>query len=133
MGKHKPLLGLELPVWRFAACSFCSVQQNVQHWRVSMVDFLTRRHGTWHFVRRVPTEFAAFDRRRIIKHSTKIRIADDRNGRRASSVADKLNRELETFWRAKPGNSFGDEISRYELARRQVRSLGFDLLDMARL
>jgi hypothetical protein len=59
-----------------------------------MADFLTRRHGTWHFVRRVPNEFASFDCRGIIRHSTKIRIADDRNGRRASSGADKLNREL---------------------------------------
>lgn len=80
-----------------------------------------------------PTEFAAFDRRGIIRHSTKIRISDDRNGRRAASVAEKLNRELEAFWRAKLGNSFGDELSRYELARQQVRSLGFELLDMPRL
>lgn len=43
----------------------------------------------------VPTEFAAFDPRGIVKHSTKIRIADDRNGRRASRVADQFNRELE--------------------------------------
>jgi hypothetical protein len=44
-----------------------------------MPDFLTRRHGTWHFVRRVPTEFAPFDRRGIVKHSTKVRIAEDRS------------------------------------------------------
>lgn len=95
-----------------------------------MADFLTRRHGTWHFVRRVPSEFAAFDNRRIIKHSTKIRVSEDRNGRRAAGVAEKLNRELEAFWRAKLRNSFGDELSRYELARQQVRSLGFELLEM---
>jgi len=28
-----------------------------------MPDFLTRRNGTWHFVRRVPIEFAALDPR----------------------------------------------------------------------
>jgi integrase len=98
-----------------------------------MSDFLTRRHGTWQFVRRVPAEFAAFDNRGIIKHSTKVRISEDRNGRRAASVAEKLNRELEAFWRAKLGNAFGDEISRYELARQQVRSLGFELLEMPQL
>jgi hypothetical protein len=65
-----------------------------------MSDFLTRRNGTWHFVRRVPNEFSQFDRSRIIKHSTKVRIADDRNGRTASRVVDKLNRELEAFWRS---------------------------------
>jgi hypothetical protein len=36
-----------------------------------MADRLIRRHGTWHFVGRVPTEFAAFDRREMIRHSTK--------------------------------------------------------------
>ena len=65
-----------------------------------MADFLTRRSGTWHFVRRVPMEFAHFDRRGIIKHSTKVRIAQDRTGRRAARVADKLNEELELYWKA---------------------------------
>jgi hypothetical protein len=46
----------------------------------------------------VPTEFAPFDRRGIIKHSTKVRISDDRNGRRASCDAQKLNEQLEAFW-----------------------------------
>jgi hypothetical protein len=54
-----------------------------------MPDFLTRRNGTWHFVRRVPTEFASFDRRGIIKHSTRVRVASDRAGRRAARVADR--------------------------------------------
>jgi hypothetical protein len=49
---------------------------NVQQRFTPMADFLTRRHGTWHFVRRVPTEFAPFDRRGIIRHSTKVRISD---------------------------------------------------------
>jgi hypothetical protein len=31
-----------------------------------MSDFLTRRGSTWHFVRRVPSEFAALDRRVIV-------------------------------------------------------------------
>jgi len=46
------------------------------------------------FVRCVPIEFEAFDERGIVKHSTKIRIADDRNGQRASRIADKLDQEL---------------------------------------
>lgn len=98
-----------------------------------MSDFLTRRHGTWHFVRRVPTEFAAYDSRGIIKHSTKVRVSDDRTGRRAAGVAEKLNRELEAYWRAKVGSVFGDQTSRYELARQQVRALGFELLEMPQL
>jgi hypothetical protein len=63
--------------------------------RNSMPDFLTRRCGTWHFVRRVPVEFERLDPRGIIKHSTKVRVAQDRTGRRAARVAARLNNELE--------------------------------------
>jgi integrase len=98
-----------------------------------MADFLTRRDGSWHFVRRVPAEFASLDPRGIIKHSTKVRISDDRNGRRASLVADRLNRELEAHWRALVGKAAGEEMSRYELARQQVRALGFDFIDLPQL
>ncbi len=51
-----------------------------------MPDFLTRRNGTWHFVRRVPIEFADVDRRGVVRHSTKIKIRNDRAGRRAARV-----------------------------------------------
>lgn len=80
-----------------------NVQQFVQQsWRV-MPDVLTRRNGTWHFVWRVPAEFASFDARGIIRHSTKVRIGDDRNGRRASRIAEKFNADLEAYWRAAAG------------------------------
>ena len=64
-----------------------------------MSDFLTRRGTTWHFVRRVPAEFAKLDRRGVIRHSTRVKIADDRVGRRAARIAETLNEELERFWR----------------------------------
>ena len=64
-----------------------------------MADYLTRRNGTWHFVRRVPTEFAQFDPRGVIRHSTKVRVTSDRTVRRATRVADRLNAELEAHWR----------------------------------
>jgi hypothetical protein len=67
-----------------------NVQQNVQQRFTPMAD---SHAPSWHVAFRsaVPTEFAPFDRRGIIKHSTKVRISDDRNGRRASRVAQKLN------------------------------------------
>jgi integrase len=98
-----------------------------------MADFLTRRHGTWHFVRRVPTEFAPFDRRGIIKHSTKVRISDDRNGRRASRVAQKLNEQLEAFWCSLAQGQRSEEISRYDAARYRARSLGFEYVENGQL
>ena len=94
-----------------------------------MPDFLTRRDGTWHFVRRVPTEFARFDARGIIRHSTKVRIRDDRNGRRASRVAEKLNSELEAFWRASANGPAREQLTRYDDARRYARTPGFEYVE----
>jgi hypothetical protein len=93
-----------------------------------MPDCLTRRHGTWHFVRRVPSEFADFDNRRIVRHSTKVRITDDRTGRRASRVALKLNDQLEAFWRA-AAQGCGTEFTRYDEVRHRARSLGFEYIE----
>jgi integrase len=91
-----------------------------------MSDFLTRRGATWHFVRRVPAEFARLDRRGIIRHSTRIKIADDRIGRRAARVADTLNAELERFWKDLATGHSGVDSARYDQARRHARSLGYD-------
>jgi integrase len=93
-----------------------------------MTDFLTRRGSTWPFVRRVPAEFGALDRRGIVRHTTRIKIADDRLGRRASRVADKLNSELECFWKSLADGRSSADLTRYDQARRQARSLGFDYL-----
>jgi len=93
-----------------------------------MSDFLTRRGNTWHFVRRVPAEFTALDRRGIVRHSTRIKIADDRLGRRASRVADKLNSELECFWKELADGRSKVDITRYDQARRHARSLGYDYI-----
>lgn len=98
-----------------------------------MPDFLTRRHGTWHFVRRVPNEFAKLDPRRIIKHSTKVRITHDRTGRRAARVAIRLNEELETYWRSLVQGQSSAGYARYEEARRRARELGYDYLENAQL
>src|SRR5882724_2755105 len=91
-----------------------------------MSDFLTRRHGTWHFVRRVPSEFADLDNRVIIRHSTRVRIAEDRTGRRAFRVAQKFNEQLEAFWRAAAQERSGAAFTRYDEERHCARSLGFD-------
>jgi len=91
-----------------------------------MPDFLTRRGTTWHFVRRVPAEFAALDHRGIIRHSTRIRIADDRIGRRAARVAQKLNEALESHWSSLATKQSASEASRYDEARRRARTLGYD-------
>jgi len=93
-----------------------------------MSDFLTRRGTTWHFVRRVPAEFAQLDRRVIVQHTTRIKIADDRVGRRAARVALKLNQELELFWKGLADGHLNADLHRYNDARRRARSLGYDYL-----
>jgi integrase len=94
-----------------------------------MPDFLTRRNGSWHFVRRVPIEFARFDGRGVVKHSTRIKIANDRAGRRAARVAEKFNEQLEVFWKGLSDGRPQDSLSSYDLARRRARALGFEYIE----
>jgi len=95
-----------------------------------VADFLTRRDGTWHFVRRVPAEFASFDARGIVRHSTKVWVREDRNGRRASRIADKLNGDMEAFWRAAALGRAHEQIARYDTTRQYARTLGFEYVEI---
>jgi integrase len=94
-----------------------------------MPDFLTRRNGSWHFVRRVPIEFARFDARGVVKHSTRIKIANDRAGRRAARVAEKFNEQLEVFWKELSDGRPQASLSSYDLARSRARALGFEYIE----
>jgi hypothetical protein len=98
-----------------------------------MPDFLTRRNGTWHFVRRVPTEFAMLDARGVIKHSTRIKIANDRSGRRAARVAETFNEQLEVFWKGLSDGKPRAALNSYESARQRARVLGFEYIENDRL
>lgn len=93
-----------------------------------MPDFLTLRGGVWHFVRRVPAEFAAVDPRGIIRHSTRVRIADDRSGRRAARVAERLNEALERHWKSLADGQSQSNVSRYDEARRRAQALDYDYI-----
>jgi integrase len=96
-----------------------------------MPEFLTRRNDTWHFVRRVPLEFADIDPRRIVRHSTRIRIAHDPVGRRAARVAEKFNERLELTWKDLALGQSRAESTRYEEARQHARILGYEYLENA--
>jgi len=98
-----------------------------------MPDFLTRRNGTWHFVRRVPIEFAAVDKRGVIKHSTRVKIATDRAGRRAARVAEKFNEQLEIFWSGLSNGQSKSSLNSYDLARAHARAMGFEYVDNIQL
>jgi hypothetical protein len=94
-------------------------------------DYLTERHGFWQFVRRVPLEFAALDPRGVIKHSTKVKVAKDPRGTKAVTVANTMNRELETYWRALSEGNAQEAADRYNEARRSARTFGRDYPETA--
>jgi integrase len=84
---------------------------------------LVRRAGIWRFVRRVPKQFEALDKRGIVQESTKVRVADDPKAIRAGEVADQINLELETFWRALADGNTAQATREYEEARAAARKL----------
>lgn len=91
-----------------------------------MSDYLTKRNGKWHFVRRVPIEFSSFDKRGIVKLSTKVRISADKLGQRASVVADRLNLDLEAFWSKCAAGEADRAAVEHSEAVRRARVLGVD-------
>jgi hypothetical protein len=53
-----------------------------------------KRDGVWYLIRRVPKEFAEFDRRGIVRISIHIPVADNPCGIRARDVVRQLAGEL---------------------------------------
>lgn len=96
-----------------------------------MGRFLTRRAGFWHYARRVPPPFAELDRRGIVKQSTKVRVADDPRGLKASAVAEQINAETEAYWRGLLDGQSAEASRRYEAARKRARAMGFDYAQAA--
>jgi hypothetical protein len=96
-------------------------------------EYLTQRNGYWQFARRVPKEFAALDKRGVIKHSTKVPVAKDRRGAKASKVAFEMNCELEAYWRGLVEGRAQQAAERYAAARLRARRLGFDYAEVSEL
>jgi integrase len=95
-----------------------------------MSDYLIQRDLFWHFFRRVPIDYAGLDRRKFVAQSTKIRVADDPNRKRARRVADKINTALETYWRDLAHGKAAGARQRYREAAVRARRLGFDYREM---
>lgn len=91
-----------------------------------MSDFLGKRAGFWHYMRRVPAVFAARDRRGIVKQSTKIRVADDPRGIAARRAAARINADTEAYWKSLYLGRADDARVRYAAAREYTRAVGFD-------
>lgn len=91
-------------------------------------DYLTKRDGFWHYVRRVPLSVASLDKRTFARQSTKVRAADDPRGIRASKIASRINEETERYWKALLDGQAAEAQTRYDAARTRARSFGFDYL-----
>jgi hypothetical protein len=87
--------------------------------------------GFWFLVRRVPGEFALYDKRNPVRISTGIRILDDPRGLRAASVVAKLDAELQRYWKDKRRGRDRDGQARYEKACNRARSLGLNYVPAA--
>ncbi|WP_420104099.1 tyrosine-type recombinase/integrase [Bosea sp. (in: a-proteobacteria)] len=98
-----------------------------------MANFLGKRDGWWHYVRRVPAVYAEHDRRGIVKQSTKIRVADDPRGIVAAKAAAKINAETEAYWRGLWLGQSDQAQQRYEASRQFTRAIGFDSVAAAEL
>ena len=93
---------------------------------MSEPQYLTKRHGVWHFLRRVPTEYAHLDTRGNVKLSTKIKVASDRKGTKAGQVAARMNETLEAYWRGLADRKTAEAKQTYLDAVKLARSLGLD-------
>lgn len=96
-----------------------------------MSEYLRKRDGFWHYVRRVPAEYLPLVKKEKVRISTKIRVVDDRRGARAAIVADELNKATEQHW-ANLVNGLAEEATtRYAAARRRARTMGFEYVEAA--
>jgi integrase len=93
---------------------------------MSEPQYLTVRHGVWHFLRRVPTEYVHLDKRGNVKLSTKIKVAADRKGTKAGQVAARMNATLEAYWRGLVEEKATEAKQQYLDALKLARSLGLD-------
>lgn len=93
-----------------------------------MSEYLRKRDGYWHFVRRVPVEFEDLDKRRPVRQSTKIRVADDRGGSRAGVIAAQINKDLEAYWALLAAGRDGDATQQFDAMRHAARRHRFAYL-----
>jgi integrase len=98
-----------------------------------MSDYLVRRGPFWHFQRWTPEQFRDVDKRRLIHQSTKVRVADDPDKRRAKRVADRINDALEGYWRDLAAGQTRGALHRYRETVRRAQRLGFGYREMGEM
>ena len=91
-----------------------------------MSEHLVRRGPFWHFQRWTPEQFRAVEPRKMIFQSTKVRVADDPDKRRARRIADRINDALEAYWRDLAAGKARGATHRYRETVQRAQRLGFE-------
>jgi integrase len=83
-----------------------------------------KKVGVWYFVRRVPQEYQALDKRAIVQQSTGVAVADDPHGVAARRVAERIDSALESYWIDLAGSGARKALAEYQDACRAAARLG---------
>lgn len=84
--------------------------------------------GYWYLLRRVPAAMRGLDKRKFVKLSTGIRIADDPRGCAATNVVAILDGEIARYWEDLRAGRDADAILRHREAQIRALQLGFTYL-----
>ena len=87
----------------------------------------------WYLVRRVPKEFAALDRRVIVRMSTEIAVASDPRAVHAKKVVAQLSDQLEAYWRGLRDGQSAEARQRFDAAQKRAKALGLPYSTAAEL
>jgi len=88
--------------------------------------YLTIRKGVWHYLRRVPSDYAHLDKRDSVKLSTKVKVARDPCGTKARQVAARIDQTVETYWHDLAQRKTVEARQGYSDAVKLARSLGLN-------
>lgn len=92
-----------------------------------------KRDGVWYLIRRVPKEFAHLDKRKIVRITTEIAVADDPRAARAGDVVTQLAKELDAYWRGMRDGQSAEARIRFDAAQNRARALGITYRTAAEL
>lgn len=92
-----------------------------------------KREGFWYLVRRVPAQYAALDKRGIVRVSTGIRICDDPRAVTAQREVQRLDAELAKYWRDLAAGRDPEGIKRSRWAAETANRFGFPYVELADL
>ncbi len=79
----------------------------------------------------MPAHFTHLDKRGTVKLSTKIKVAKDRTGIKASRVAARLNNTLEAYWRGLSEQNAANAMRAYDDAVKLARMFCRDDINTA--